>query len=165
MENPAPPLSAFPNLNATTDGAIVLSWLEPSGDQEKALRFSVRRGGNWSTVSQIKVSQSFNRYPAVLPAVTMLTDTAFVSYWTQMRKKGSHTEDVYAAASNDGGKNWTGLGNHTGRKESPHGHDLSQSRGQGCPEIDWKPRAVQSHTIRCDPQQSSNSRRCSPRRR
>ena len=92
MENPAPRLSAFPNLNATTDGAIVLSWLEPSGDQEKALRFSVRRGGNWSTVSQIKVSQSFNRYPAVLPAVTMLTDTAFVSYWTQMRKSGKRIQ-------------------------------------------------------------------------
>lgn len=107
VENPAPPLSAFPNLTATPDGSSVLSWLEPSGDQEKALRFAVRRGGNWSPVSQIRVSQSFNRHPAVLPEVTMLTDTAFVSYWTQIRKNGSHTEDVYAAASRDSGKSWT----------------------------------------------------------
>lgn len=121
MENPAPPLSAFPNLTATSEGSTVLSWLEPSDDQEKVLRFAVRRGESWSAVNQIKVSQSFNRHPAVLPAVTMLTDTAFISYWTQIRKNGSHTEDVYAAASRDGGKSWTEpVIVHNDRSESEH---------------------------------------------
>jgi hypothetical protein len=112
VENPAPPLSAFPNLTAAPDGSSVLSWIETSGGQEKALRFAVRRGGNWSPVNRIRVSQSFNRHPAVLPAVAMLTDAAFVSYWT---------EDVYASASRDGGKNWTEpVIVHGDRSESEH---------------------------------------------
>ncbi|HKX32075.1 MAG TPA: sialidase family protein [Blastocatellia bacterium] len=121
MENPAQSSSAFPNLTTAADGSTVLSWLEPSGDREQVLRFAVRRGENWSETRPVTVNRSFNKHPAVLPAVMKLTETAFVSYWTQVRPAGAHAEDVYATASRDGGKSWTEpLIVHRDRSESEH---------------------------------------------
>jgi hypothetical protein len=121
IPNPAPPLSEFPNLSSAEDGTLILSWLDPSATHGRALRFASLREGRWSSIRAVTVQRSFNRHPAVLPAVAMLNGDSLVAYWTQMRNPGSHAEDVFASASRDGGLSWTKpVVVHRDRSESEH---------------------------------------------
>jgi hypothetical protein len=48
IDSPAGPSSGEPNLFATADGRVFLSWIERTGEKRHALRFAVREGGKWS---------------------------------------------------------------------------------------------------------------------
>src|SRR5881396_1736351 len=48
LDSPAAFGSGEPNLYASADGRIYLSWIERSGEKGQSLRFAVRSGTSWS---------------------------------------------------------------------------------------------------------------------
>ena len=107
FKNPAGPGSGRPFLSAAPNGSTVLSWLEPVNERDLALRFSIRKGDEWSEPRTVATSHFFNHHAAVLPAVRVLANGSLVSYWTHRGEFGPESEEVYSAISSDGGLHWS----------------------------------------------------------
>ena len=105
--NPAGAGSIAPHFTRTPDGRVLLSWLEPQGNAEYALRFAIRQGKAWTEARTITTRRNFMKHPAELPVVTKLSENNFVALWTQGKGTGSEGEDVYASGSRDGGQTWS----------------------------------------------------------
>jgi hypothetical protein len=111
MSTPAPPGSRLPNVVQEFGGdQLALSWVEAApGNSQSMLRFAVLRAGVWSLAKLVVMSTKFNPHPSVLPEVAILGDGSVVADWTQLMNADpkNFSEDVYAAASRDGGATWT----------------------------------------------------------
>ncbi len=109
LPNPAAPGSISPNQTATPDGGILLSWLEPA-NEGLALRFAVRRGPNWSAPQTIVARKNFDKYAEAPPWVVMLANRSLVAVWAEQLPPGKGKwpgNYLLAAASSDGGRNWS----------------------------------------------------------
>src|SRR5579872_5271538 len=84
LSNPAPAGSLEPNWSVTPDGALVLSWIEPSRDDSASLRYAVRRGGAWSAPHTIVDKRHFFRHPAEVPAVMATSSGHWLAHWVEM---------------------------------------------------------------------------------
>lgn len=136
--NLAGPGSISPNFTRTPDGGVLLSWLEPAGDQGFALRFAIRRGDNWTAPRTITTRRNFMKHPAELPIVTMLSDNNFVALWTQGKGESDEGEDAYACASRDGGKTWsTPARTHRDDSAAEHGLVSMTPAGADAATIIW----------------------------
>ncbi|MBZ5610876.1 MAG: glycoside hydrolase [Acidobacteriia bacterium] len=106
LANPAGPGSLEPNLSATPDGAVVLSWIEPSKDGSSALRYAVRRGSTWSQPQTIAANRHFFRHPAEVPEVMTTAAGHWLAHWVELPNPSSDAEYVYVSSSTDGA-HWT----------------------------------------------------------
>lgn len=95
------------HLAATSDGRLLLSWVE-GGEPEARLRFAVLAAERWSEPHTLTTVQgSF----AAAPVVLELSDGALAAAWMTHTDR---TQNKYAAAihlsrSTDGGRSWTAL--------------------------------------------------------
>jgi len=109
LANPAAAGSICPNETRTSDGGILLSWLEPSNDS-LALRFAIRRGQSWSLPQTVVVRKNFDKYPEAPPWVLMLPNTSLIAVWAEQLPPGKGKwpgNYLLSAASSDAGKNWS----------------------------------------------------------
>ena len=105
--SPAAPDSLAPHLATTADGAAVLSWLEPTGVDAHAVRFSVLRDDTWSPpVSVAESSNWFVNY-ADVPSVVPMTSDWWAAHWLAKQPGGTYAYDVAMSISPDGGATWT----------------------------------------------------------
>lgn len=109
LANPAAAGSICPNETRTSDGGVLLSWLEPSSDS-LALRFAIHRGESWSAPQTVIVRKNFDKYPEAPPWVLMLPNGSLIAAWAEQLPRGKSKwpgNFLLAATSLDDGKNWS----------------------------------------------------------
>ena len=120
--SPAGADSREPELSATTDGRIILSWVEKVGNKRYALRFATRDAGNWSTARTVAEGDNWFVNWADFPSVIALTDGSLAAHWLVKSGSGTYAYDVNIARSKDGGNTWgKAIIPHTDQTQTEHG--------------------------------------------
>lgn len=113
-ESPAGPDSREPELTATADGRVILSWVEKVGEKRHALRFAARdAAGGWSEARTVAEGDNWFVNWADFPSVIATADGGLAAHWLVKSGPGTYAYDVNIARSKDGGKTW-------GRPVVPH---------------------------------------------
>ena len=123
LTSPAAPGSGEPNLAAGLDGAAYLSWIEPAGESEHALRFASRPGGGvWSEPRTIAQGKDWFVNWADFPAVTAFGEGALAAHWLVRTGAGKYAYEVRVGLSNDHGHTWSkGIVPHRDATPAEHG--------------------------------------------
>ena len=106
IANPSGPTSLQAHWGTAQDGSPLLSWVETSKDGSHSLRFSIRRGAQWSEPHTIATNRHLFRQPAESPSVVSLADGSLLAEWVEIPAGSSDAEYLYVSASKDGSK-WT----------------------------------------------------------
>lgn len=99
--------SREPELNATHDGRIILSWVEKIGEKRYALRTSTRDGEGWSEPRGVASGENWFVNWADFPSVIALQDGSLAGHWLVKSGSSTYAYDVNIARSSDGGKTWS----------------------------------------------------------
>lgn len=106
-ESPTNGDSREPELNATHDGRIVLSWVEKIDEKRYALNTSIRDAKGWSEAYTVAQGENWFVNWADFPSVIALDDGSLAAHWLVKSGSGTYAYDVNIARSNDGGKTWS----------------------------------------------------------
>src|SRR5690606_28878069 len=90
LPSPTAAGSSAPHLEVTAHGTAVLSWLEPAGDDEYAVRFSTLNGGRWSEPVTVARDRGWFINWADFPSVSPITDTDWAAHWLVKRPGGTY---------------------------------------------------------------------------
>lgn len=96
-----------PNLFATSDGRVLLSWHEPTEGGGSALRMAVRTMEGWSEPKTIAEDRSFFVNWADFPSLIELTDGSLLAHWLEKTAKSTYAYHVMLSSSTDGGVTWS----------------------------------------------------------
>jgi hypothetical protein len=107
IESPAGSPSGQPNLHATRDGRVYLTWIESKGEDRHALRFSSRTEHGWSAPQTIAEGGNWFVNWADFPSAVALPGGALVAHWLVKSSTGTSSYDVHISRSDDGGKTWS----------------------------------------------------------
>jgi hypothetical protein len=108
LEAPAAAGSGEPNLAVLRDGRVLLSWIEPAGQEGHSLRYATRtKGGPWSGPGTIAKGQGWFVNWADFPSVAALPDGTLFAHWLAKSGPGAYAYDVCVTASRDAGKSWS----------------------------------------------------------
>jgi hypothetical protein len=99
--------SREPELNATPDGRLILSWVERIGAKRYALRISIRDGNGWSDARTVAQGENWFINWADFPSAIALQDGTLAAHWLVKSGSGTYAYDVNIARSEDGGKTWS----------------------------------------------------------
>jgi hypothetical protein len=99
--------SREPELNATQDGRLILSWVEKIGDKRYALRTSTRDGKGWSEAHTVAQGENWFINWADFPSVVAMPDGSLAAHWLVKSGSGTYAYNVNIARSKDGGKTWS----------------------------------------------------------
>ena len=106
-ESPTNGDSREPELTATPDGRIVLSWVEKLDAKRYALRAALRDQTGWTEVRTVAEGDNWFINWADFPSVIGLNDGSLAAHWLVKSSSGTYAYDVNIALSKDGGKSWT----------------------------------------------------------
>ena len=98
--------SAEPHLATTADGAVVMSWLEPS-EHGTDLRWSVLQGGQRVEPRTIASGENWFVNWADFPSVEPIDDELWAAHWLVKRAGGTYAYDVAVSISTDAGSTWS----------------------------------------------------------
>lgn len=99
---PAGAGSGQARLSSGPDGAVVLSWLEPTAEGA-ALRFSVLDGTEWSAPRTAAVGEDLVVNWADFPSIVPITSEVWMAHWLQAAPDSYASYDIAYAISADGG--------------------------------------------------------------
>ncbi len=102
LDSPAGPDSREPNLFATDDGRIILSWVEKARENRYRLRFAVRTSNGWSEARTVAEGDNWFINWADFPSVIGLADGSFAAHWLVKSGAGTYAYDVNVARAEDG---------------------------------------------------------------
>jgi len=97
--------SAESHLANGPDGTVIMSWLEPDGE-DTALRFSTLDKGQWSAVETVAKGNNWFVNWADFPSVVPISESLWAAHWLVKRSGGTYEYDVAVALSTDGGQSW-----------------------------------------------------------
>jgi hypothetical protein len=106
VPSPAGADAAQPFLSTTADGRVLLSWMEPAGGKQVALKFATFDGGRWSAPRTIASRNDFFVNWADFPSVVADAKGTLFAHWLQKSSAGTYSYDVHVTSSGDGGKSW-----------------------------------------------------------
>lgn len=106
-ESPTNGDSREPELNATHDGRIILSWVEKIGDKRYALRTATRDGNGWSEARTVAEGENWFVNWADFPSVIALQDGSLAAHWLVKSGSGTYAYNVNISRSKDNGKTWS----------------------------------------------------------
>ncbi len=106
LPSPAGPGSGQSHLAVTALGSVVVSWIEPIGD-EHALRFSILGESEWGPAQTVAKGDSWFINWADFPSVVPISDELWAAHWLQRRPGGRYAYDVAVSVSTDSGKTWS----------------------------------------------------------
>ena len=106
---PTTPGSAQPDLVATKDGRLLLSWISSVPSRRTALQFiAYDSDGRWRSAPRtIAVGDSFFVNWADTPHIAATDDGALWVHWLQKSPAAPYAYDVVLSRSRDGGVNWS----------------------------------------------------------
>ena len=97
FETPAAAGSGEPNLAVAPDGRVLLSWIEPAGENQHSLRYAARpKGGAWSKPETIASGSSWFVNWADFPSLATLPDGTLFAHWLAKSGPGTYAYDVQA---------------------------------------------------------------------
>jgi hypothetical protein len=120
--SPAGPGSREPNLAVLPDGRIVMSWMEPRGDEHLLLRTASFDGKRWTAPVTIAEGDSFFANWADFPSVRPLGGQRLAAHWLWKSGLGTYSYDVRVSQSDDGGRTWS-------RPITPHRDETATEHG------------------------------------
>ena len=97
--------SAEPHLATTSDGTVVMSWLEPSGD-DVALKWSQLVEQRWSDAQTVSSGNNWFVNWADFPSVQPIAEDLWAAHWLVKRPGGTYAYDVSISISEDSGRTW-----------------------------------------------------------
>jgi len=105
---PSSPGSAQPNLVATDDGRLLLTWINSTAGRRNALRFAaLGENGRWSSEARtVVVGDALMANWADVPHITAAADGALWVHWLQKAGGDGYAADIALSRSVDGGFNW-----------------------------------------------------------
>ena len=103
---PAPAGAAQPDLVATAEGDLLLSWIEPDGEGH-VLSFARFRDGAWSAPRAIARGTDWFVNWADTPHLLATPDGALWAHWLQKSAAATYAYDVALVRSADGGASWS----------------------------------------------------------
>src|SRR5712692_2924194 len=107
MPSPAGQGAAESFLSPDHRGWLLLSWLEPAGENDRfALRFA-RYDGAWSKPGTIVEGSNFFVNWADFPSVIADRQGNLIAHWLQKSGASTYAYDVRYAISSDGGQSWS----------------------------------------------------------
>lgn len=116
VSNPSGPGSSQVNWSVTQDGNPLLSWIESD-----ELKYSIRKGAQWSAPRIVAAHRNFFHHPAEVPEVITLPGGSFLAHWIEAPKTESEAEFIYVSASRDGMKWTTPVMAHRDHSDVEHG--------------------------------------------
>ncbi len=130
--NPSGPDSSQVNWSVAQDGSPLMSWVESD-----VLKYSIRKGAQWSEPRTIAAHRHFFHHPAELPEVVAMPGGSFLAHWIEAPKTESEAEFIYVSASRDGMK-WTApvMGHHD-KSDVEHGLASMAASGDKEASIFW----------------------------
>ena len=121
-ESPADGDGREPELTATDDGRIILSWVEKVGEKRYALRVALRDATGWSESQTVAQGENWFVNWADFPSVIALRDGSLAAHWLVKSGSGTYAYNVNIARSTDGGKTWSEpIVPHTDNTKTEHG--------------------------------------------
>ncbi|HKO44933.1 MAG TPA: sialidase family protein [Pyrinomonadaceae bacterium] len=121
-ESPINGDSREPELSATPDGRIILSWVEKVGEKRYALRTAVRDAKGWSEAQTVGEGENWFVNWADFPSVIALQDGSLAAHWLVKSGSGTYAYNVNIARSTDGGKTWSKpIVPHSDNTQTEHG--------------------------------------------
>lgn len=99
--------SREPELNATHDGRIILSWVEKVDEKRYALRAAMRDTKGWSKPNTVAQGDNWFVNWADFPSAIALGDGSLAAHWLVKSGKSTYAYNVNIARSNDGGNTWS----------------------------------------------------------
>jgi hypothetical protein len=121
-DSPAGVDSREPDLNATADGRIVMSWVEKTGEKRYALRTAFRDRNGWSPARTVSAGDNWFINWADFPSVIALHDGSLAAHWLVKSGSGTYAYNVNISRSSDGGQTWsTPVVPHTDKTQTEHG--------------------------------------------
>jgi hypothetical protein len=114
--------SREPELTATADGRVILSWVEKLGEKRHALRFAVNDAAGWSETRTVSEGDNWFVNWADFPSVIVLSDRSLAAHWLVKSGKGTYAYDINIARSKDNGQSWgRSVVPHTDGTQTEHG--------------------------------------------
>jgi hypothetical protein len=107
LSSPAGPGSGQPNMAASADGRVYLSWIERLGEGRFSLRFSTLEKDGWSTPKVIAEGSNWFVNWADFPSLAALPDGSLAAHWLVKSAQDTYAYDVMISRSFDGGKTWS----------------------------------------------------------
>ncbi len=101
------PSSGMPHLVSAGAGRVLMSWLEPTGPDNWALRISARLDGAWTEPHTVIEQDAFFVNWADFPSVAVLEDGTLLAHWLQKVADDSYAYHVFLSLSGDGGETWS----------------------------------------------------------
>ncbi len=95
-----------PNLFATPDGQLLMSWLERT-ETGHTLKIAARRDGVWSSAKTAYTSDSMFANWADFPSVAATTDGKWIVHWLERVEGGTYAYHARMSESTDDGETWT----------------------------------------------------------
>jgi hypothetical protein len=137
MASPAQAHSGEPNLYATADGRVYLSWIEKL-ENRHALKFAVLKQGAWSAPRTIAEGGNWFVNWADFPSLIALPDGSLVAHWLVKSAAQTYAYDVNLSRSGDGGRRWsTPFVPHTDKTPTEHGFVSLLPAGKGRAGVVW----------------------------
>ncbi len=106
VEFTGPPGSGQPNLRATADGRVLLTWHQPNAAGGYDLRIAERKAGTWSEPKTVASGNLFFVNWADFPSAVELEDGTWLVHWLQKVAPSTYAYHVYTALSQDRGESW-----------------------------------------------------------
>ena len=107
IESPATGDSREPDLSTTSDGRIILSWVEKLDAKRHALRMAVRDQTRWTEPRTVAKGDNWFINWADFPSVVGLKDGSLAAHWLVKSGSATYAYNVNIALSNDDGQTWT----------------------------------------------------------
>ncbi|HEU4934112.1 MAG TPA: sialidase family protein [Pyrinomonadaceae bacterium] len=104
---PATGDSREPDLTATADGRVILSWVEKVSEKRYALRMATRDQASWSEPRTVGEGENWFVNWADFPSVISLNDGSLAAHWLVKSGTATYAYNVNIALSKDGGKTWS----------------------------------------------------------
>ena len=107
VEFEGPAGSGEPNLHATSDGDLLLTWLEPAADGVWRLRLAVRNEDGWSEPVTVRESDRFFVNWADFPSSVQMAGGEIAVHWLEKTAAAPYAYHVMLSISSDGGATWS----------------------------------------------------------
>jgi hypothetical protein len=122
IPTPAASGSLAPQLTASPDGRVYLSWLEPTGAAGFRFRIAARQGDAWSLLTDITQGTGLFANWADVPSLFAAANGRIAAHWLEKSATGGEAYGIRVRTSPDRGVSWTDtLTPHDDQSPTEHG--------------------------------------------